>query len=120
ESVDKSAHVVSVSKKGITIREALDAVLVGSGMRYRMVGEQLLVEPSSVLSAQDGIIAGRILHAKTKQPIVGATVTLEGTKQSVVTGNDGSFRVTVPPGEYTLSVRSVGMVRMTRKITVAS
>lgn len=57
--------------------------------------------------AGTGTISGTIFDASNGQPVRQAAVQLEGTApQSVPLNQDGTFRVSVPPGKYTLKVTS--------------
>ncbi|MDF2435277.1 MAG: iron complex outerrane recepter protein, partial [Mucilaginibacter sp.] len=39
----------------------------------------------------DRLITGKLLDAQTKEPLIGATVTIKGTKIAAAAGLDGSF-----------------------------
>jgi hypothetical protein len=45
--------------------------------------------------AQDRTITGKIIDESSKQPVVGATVTVKGARKTVTAGADGFFTVTV-------------------------
>lgn len=58
--------------------------------------------------AQNGSIAGKVLDAKTAEPIIGANVVIEGTSVGSATDLEGGFRINnVKPGTYTLVVSSI-------------
>ena len=63
-------------------------------------------------------VTGRVVSANQK-PLIGATVLLLSAKDSAiaktaVTGTDGKFRIpSVPPGNYFLSITSVGYSKTT-------
>ena len=65
---------------------------------------------TAVLWAGDtGKIKGVVLDSKTKQPLFGATVTVEGTTLGAVSKLDGSFHIlNVPPGTYTVKAVYIG------------
>jgi outer membrane receptor protein involved in Fe transport len=54
-------------------------------------------------------IAGRVSNEGTKASLEGATVALAGTTYATTTERDGSYRLQVPPGEYTLTVSYTGL-----------
>jgi outer membrane receptor for ferrienterochelin and colicin len=59
--------------------------------------------------AQSGRIQGRILEAGTNEPLIGATVLIQGTTQGASADIDGFYRIlNVRPGTYTLEFRYVG------------
>ncbi|WP_046368651.1 SusC/RagA family TonB-linked outer membrane protein [Flavihumibacter petaseus] len=53
-------------------------------------------------------ITGKVTDGKDGAPLIGATVTVKGTSQSVITGADGSFQLSVPSTAKTIVVSSVG------------
>ncbi len=72
------------------------------------------------LYAQNGGISGAALDAETGEPLIGATVTLEGTTQGTIVGLDGSFLMqNVPPGNHTLAIDYVGYEKYTQGVLVA-
>ena len=59
--------------------------------------------------AQSGRIQGRILDAGTNEPLIGATVLIQGTSQGASADIDGFYRIlNVRAGTYTLEFRYVG------------
>lgn len=55
--------------------------------------------------AQNGSITGKVLDAKTSEPIIGANVVIEGTTVGAATDLEGGFRInSVKPGTYTIVV----------------
>jgi TonB-dependent starch-binding outer membrane protein SusC len=52
-------------------------------------------------------VTGKVINQVDNQPIVGATVQEKGTSNATLTGNDGSFTITVPGGA-TLLITVVG------------
>ncbi|MDQ4081029.1 MAG: TonB-dependent receptor, partial [Gemmatimonadota bacterium] len=63
-------------------------------------------------AAQSGTIAGRVTDVDGGRPVVGATVralAATGTATAgTMTDDDGQYRVAVPAGTYTVSVRRIG------------
>lgn len=53
--------------------------------------------------AQTGVICGTVTDIKFKEPLIGATVSIEGTTIGAITDIDGNFRIEkVQPGKYAL------------------
>ncbi|MFI3263518.1 MAG: SusC/RagA family TonB-linked outer membrane protein [Rikenellaceae bacterium] len=67
--------------------------------------------------AQARTISGTVISADDNQPVVGATVVVDGTTNGSVTDLDGKFNIRNVDGTVTLDVRYVGMV--SQKIEVA-
>jgi len=64
---------------------------------------------SNVFADVYGKIAGTVIDKKTKEPIVGAAVQVEGTTLGTLTDPDGSFRIlSVPAGVHVILVQMVG------------
>lgn len=64
--------------------------------------------------AQSGIIKGNIIDEKTKETMIGANVTVEGTELGTVTDLDGNFEVeNVPAGIYTILITNIGYANNT-------
>ncbi len=61
------------------------------------------------VSAQTGTLTGRVIDAKSGQPLSEVGVQLVGTTRGVQTGIDGRFRfANVPSGPITIQVRRIG------------
>ncbi len=60
-------------------------------------------------NAQSGKIKGTVFEAGTNEPLVGATVSIQGTTRGVLVDIDGNYiLLNVPPGTYTLEARFIG------------
>lgn len=70
----------------------------------------LFVLHSVILSAQYGAVQGTLTHARTKEPILFATIVFEDSiKRGTTTNVDGKFYLdSIPPGIYSVRVRAVG------------
>jgi TonB-dependent receptor len=63
----------------------------------------------SLSFAQTGKIAGKVLDSKTSEPIVGASVVIEGTTKGNITDLDGQYIIeSIEPATYKLTVTFVG------------
>jgi hypothetical protein len=64
-------------------------------------------------------VRGIVVHAVTQAPIADARVSVGDPAQSVLTGPDGRFGFTsVPPGQHTLTVSTIGFIFVRRRIDV--
>lgn len=68
----------------------------------------LLLLFSFSLSAQQKTVTGKIVDQESGQPLAGVTVSVRGTKNAVVTNNDGTFTIAVPSNQSVLDVTYVG------------
>ena len=71
---------------------------------------------ANISLAQTKTVTGKVTDSKG-DPVPSATVTAKGTKTSTTSGNDGSFRITVPTGSNTLVISSVGFT--TREVSIS-
>jgi iron complex outermembrane receptor protein len=72
------------------------------------------------LAAQGtGTVRGTVVDSVTRAAIVGATVQVQGTQRSTVTGNDGSFTLAdVPEGSVVVRVTRIGFGPQQQTVTV--
>jgi len=72
---------------------------------------------ASAANADDqalGKIAGRVINKESAQPLVGATVAVQGTALGAITDLDGNFRIKkLPEGTYTVIATSIGFTQIT-------
>jgi len=89
-------------------RNGLVALLWGQAM------VMTLLTPATA-QVPKGKIAGRVIDAETKEPLIGVNVMVEGTVLGAATQRDGSYYLlNVPPGTYSVSATMIGY----RKVVV--
>lgn len=80
----------------------------GSGILAALLLLVLAVPASS----QTGAVSGRVTDLETGQPVAGANVEVLGAGAGAaggqLTGNDGQFRLSLPPGTYSIVVSLIG------------
>jgi hypothetical protein len=92
-------------------RASLLLLLSLSGMAHIAAAQ---TEPHAAAGVIDGIVADSSLA-----PLDRATISVFGTRISVVTGENGRFRMLgIQPGEYVLLVRRLGYEGATTKVSV--
>ncbi len=60
--------------------------------------------PGGTGAADYGILAGKVVDLNTGRPIEGALVTVQGTTISTMTGDNGKFKVELPPGKVSITI----------------
>ena len=67
---------------------------------------------SDVFADVYGKISGTVIDKKTKDPIIGCAIQIEGTTLGALTDPDGSFRIlSVPAGVQVVLVQMSGIIR---------
>ena len=61
--------------------------------------------------AQDKTVAGKVTDSKDGSALVGATVSVKGSKAFTQTSTDGTFKIKVPAGATTLVISSIGYAK---------
>jgi outer membrane receptor protein involved in Fe transport len=61
-------------------------------------------------NANERLVTGKLLDAQTKDPLIGATVTVKGTNRAAAAGLDGSFKIRVGGSASTLVISYIGYV----------
>lgn len=66
-----------------------------------------------LLAGTTGKLAGTIIDASTSEPIIGASVIIDGTMQGAATDLDGDYTIlNIPPGTYTVIISSIGFQKI--------
>lgn len=73
-----------------------------------------LVQP---VFAQDKKVTGKVTNSLNGTPIIGASVTIKGTRLGTQTNTDGEFSITAPPTAKTIVISSVGFTTSETPIT---
>ena len=77
-------------------------------LAYRLLFA-LLFATASLFAGTTGKIAGKIVDAKTNEPLIGANVVVAGTTTGGATDIDGNYFINnIAPGTYALRVSAVG------------
>ncbi|WP_372650884.1 SusC/RagA family TonB-linked outer membrane protein [Draconibacterium sp.] len=104
--VNKNYDNLQITDK--TVEQILDVVLNGTGNRYSVLENNLIVISPSVGAAQQGLIKGKVTDIKG-EPLIGATIVVKGTTIGDITDINGEYVITnVPVGDQTLIVSFIG------------
>jgi TonB-linked SusC/RagA family outer membrane protein len=115
---------VSVTLRDVTVKDAFAAVLRGTGAAAMLSadGQTMVIvrtPTSDTRNATPGSVTGQITDSASGRGLPGATVSIQGTKLSAITNDNGQYVIRdVPPGEYVLAIKAFGYKPSTRKITV--
>ncbi|MBA2473627.1 MAG: carboxypeptidase-like regulatory domain-containing protein, partial [Pseudonocardiales bacterium] len=117
---------VSLHAREITVAAALTEVLLDAGVDVALgrsghlaLVKRLAQAAAEVPAADSGTVSGRVTDKATAVPIVGATVVIEGTRQSATTTADGRYSIAdVQSGTYDVRARFIGYAPLVTSIVV--
>ena len=66
--------------------------------------------------AQSRTVTGKVMSTEDGEPVIGASIRVEGTTVGTVTNFDGDFTLSVPADAKTLTISYIGMVTVTLPI----
>jgi TonB-dependent receptor len=81
-------------------------------MRFALLGF-LLLWMNNLAFGQQGFLAGKVKDKKTGEGVIGATVLVTGTIQAAPVDVDGSYRLPLDPGTYSITITYVGYKPLT-------
>lgn len=110
-----------VSISSSSIEEIMNLVLKNTKIKYRIFDKQIVLYKDTpergpleaTAKAIDGIlqsnitVTGRVSDQKG-EPVIGATIRLQGSSTGTATDMDGNFRLSNVPGNGTLIISSIG------------
>lgn len=67
--------------------------------------------------AQNAEISGRVIDQNTKDPLPGASIRYDKGR-GVITNANGSFKISVPEGQYDLTITSIGYKKQKLSVTL--
>lgn len=107
EMTEMSLGDVEVNRKNTSLVSILDEIFVRSGVQYSIVGESVVLRVA--MSSQSGrrTLAGLVSDA-SGLPVPGAAIMVVGQSGGTVTDGSGKFTMSVPGGEFTVTVQCLG------------
>ncbi|MDP4250123.1 MAG: SusC/RagA family TonB-linked outer membrane protein [Bacteroidota bacterium] len=114
-----NAPLVTLQLTNATLEDALMACFRNQGLTYTIVEKTIIVKPresparefqtpaSLALPPPPVTVSGRVL-SENKEPLVGVTVLIKGTRKAVVTDEQGEFLITDDGEIGTLVISYVG------------
>ncbi|NOZ56907.1 MAG: PEGA domain-containing protein, partial [Calditrichaeota bacterium] len=71
---------------------------------------------ASALPQEKGRLHGTVLDAKTGEPLPGVQIVVQGTFFGTTTARDGTYKLPLPPGKYTIVARMLGYEEQHREV----
>ena len=98
---------VDFHAQNVTVNTAIEQLLAGSGLTYRVVNDRLIAIVAANGSVKDVVVTGMVLDDKGN-PLSGVSVQVKGTAIGTITDASGNFTITVPEANSILVFSSVG------------
>ncbi|NSL90893.1 SusC/RagA family TonB-linked outer membrane protein [Chitinophaga sp. Mgbs1] len=111
----KNALPVTVHLRDASLQGALEEVFKGQPFTFE-INDKIVTVLTAAPVRQTIAISGRIL-SPDNQPIIGATVIVQGTKQGTITNSDGRFTLGNIPEDATLVITSVGFDPLSLRVS---
>ena len=86
-----------------------------TGRRFALLLASLLATGGMTAMAQNRVVKGSVVDANNQEPLMGATITING-KTAAVTDIDGNFQFNAPESSKQISVSYIGYVAKTVQI----
>lgn len=99
---------ITVDFKDRSVAEVLDACLKGSGLRYELLDNTIIIRNVNGVNPSKDEVKGRVITGKVtdvrKEPLPGVSVLVKGTTLGVVTDVQGKFRISLPVNQKDISL----------------
>jgi TonB-linked SusC/RagA family outer membrane protein len=87
---------VNLDIKGYTIGQTMEALLKNTGLKYKLLPDNLVVIQSAELQRQQDIVVNGTVTGTAGAPLIGATIHLKNSKYAVTSDLNGAFSINVP------------------------
>ena len=119
KDIDSRRIIVSVNAENQTITQILPALFKDTGLDYTIEGMSILVTKKADASEKPVQVRGKVLDQQG-QPIVGASVIVQGTTVGVSTDAQGRFELEVPAPAASRVLEISYLGYETARVTVGS
>lgn len=101
---------VSIMSESISIRNILNTILEGTNLKVQSAdGNSIIIAPDKNTGGNNNSIKGKIIDVKTGEPLISASVFLNGTTFGKATDKNGNYEIKrIPMGQYELAVSMLG------------
>lgn len=110
---------VTIQVSGASLEEVMALALKGQPLTYTISNNTIILKTAPVVKeelvqAAPIEIKGKVIDAKTKEPVVGATVVVKGTNIGIITDLNGNFVLKINKGDQ-LQVSFMGYETIIQK-----
>jgi len=118
-AVKERTKQVTMHVRGMSAEDAFARALGGTGLRAEIAAGSVVFSVGANSQDAEGAVTGVVIDAKTKRPVRGANVALDGAKRGQVTDAEGRYRFSkVGTGTHRLTVKMLGYVASTHAVDV--
>ncbi len=127
--LDDSKITITFEKE--LLKEVLDVLLKNENLSYKLIGNTITIfRNENVISQtisktktkpvqnETYTISGYIVDAESKEALIGANIYIPSLKIGVNTNEYGFYSITLPEGEYDLSISYIGYEGMEEKVVL--
>ncbi len=109
-----SKSLVNIDAENISAENVLKQIIGSNRVGYKTTGSNTVILFKLAPPQANGRIVGTVLDNKG-EPLIGATVTIKSTSQSMMTDNKGNFSLPIKQGNYTVEISFISY--QTQRIT---
>lgn len=115
------SRTITLTGKQKNLGTLLEYIAGQHHLVFKRLNQTLMVKTATPASAhlEMGAVKGHVVDALTREPLPGATVTIQGTSNGTATDLNGDFLLRTMPGQVTLEVRYIGFQMYATTVTVA-
>jgi TonB-linked SusC/RagA family outer membrane protein len=101
-----AARKITLQEEAISVKNAMEKILLNTGFTFLVKNKTILIrekmqESEANRVTQTGTLTGKVTDDKGN-PLSSASITVSGIRKTIRTADDGSFRVYVPAGTYSV------------------
>lgn len=108
ESTIQVEQPVSISQTTNSLQNMLQEMLNGTGIRYLVQNQVIILSKSAPGKASLYVINGYVRDSASRENLIGATIMEVNTGRGTITNNYGFFSLTLPAGDVRLVTSYVG------------
>lgn len=105
-AIFRTAHQISIDVKDMPVAQVIQKMLEGTGVTYKVSDPKTILLYKLPDPVKQGKISGKILDEKG-EPLPGAGIKIVELNRTASSSVDGSFSISVDPGNYTVEISYV-------------
>ncbi len=107
---------VTIAQPNLNIREILNEIQKTAPVDYELKDDYIILKKKK--STTKFKITGIVVDSATHETMAGTSIYIKGETSGTVSNSDGTYSISLLPGEYTIVYRFIGYKDYERKINV--